>query len=175
MNRADHKTEIVHDLLHIQQKRMLAYEKALKQCLPADDLVCELLRGMVAQSRQSITELRCHTTAETSEPADRVDIQGEIYRDWPEINYFAAGITVHEIVLCCGYIEKTTTLAYRRALEQEEFFDTDLRQLIYQQWIQTQGSFESVYAHMGRPSAPEVGGEERMPGGFFRPGVFASI
>ncbi len=175
MNKAERRKEIVHDLMHIQQKRMGAYEKALKQCSPHDSSVCALLRGMVEQSRQSITELRCHTASESSEPADRADISGEIYREWPEINYFTPGISLHELVLCCGYIEKTTTQAYRRALEKEEDFDSELKQLIYHQWMLTQESFESVYSHMGRPSAPEVSGEERMPCGFFRQGVFASV
>src|SRR5689334_1211517 len=112
MNSEERKTEIVHDLLHIQQKRMLAYEKALKDCSPQDSSVCGLLRGMVEQSRQCITELRCLTASETGEPADRAEIKGDIYRDWPEINFFSPGITINEIIVCCGHIEKTTTQAY---------------------------------------------------------------
>ena len=175
MNREFRRSEIVHDLMHIQQKRMVAYEKALKECCPHDHSVCELLHGMVEQSRQSITELRCHTSSESSEPADRAEIKGDLYRDWPEINYFNAGNSLHEILLCCGYIEKTTTQAYRRALEQEDELDIELKQVIYQQWISSSESFQSVYAYLGRPSAPETGGEERMPCGFARTGVFASL
>jgi uncharacterized protein (TIGR02284 family) len=173
MNSDERRTEIVHDLMHIQQKRMVAYERAMKYCSPRDSSVCELLRGMVAQSRQCITELRCHTAAEHGEPADRAELKGDIYRDWPEINYFSPGNTTYEIVHCCGYIEKTTTQAYKRALEKEELFDNELRQLIHHQLAITQESFESVYAHMGMPSAPEITGEERMPCGFFREGVFS--
>ena|SRR5687768_3956772 len=173
MTSEDRKTEIVHDLLHIQQKRLVAYEKAMKYCSPGDASVCKLLGGMVAQSRQCITELRCHTAAEHGEPADRAEVKGDIYREWPGINYFSPGNTIYEIILCCSHIEKTTTQAYRRALEKEELFDNDLKQLIYHQWIMTQESCESVHA-LGRPSAPETSGEERMPCGFSREGVFSA-
>lgn len=175
MNSADRRTEIVHDLMHIQQKRMMAYEKAIKYCSPRDASVCELLRGMVAQSRQCITELRCHTAAEQGEPADRSESKGDIYREWPEINYFSPGDTTSDIVHCCSYIEKTITQAYKRALEKDELFDNELKQLIYHQMLITQGSFESIYAQMGRPSAPSITGEERMPCGFFRQGVMAAV
>lgn len=173
MNSIDRRTEIVHDLMHIQQRRMVAYEKAIRYCSPRDSSVCELLKGMIAQSRQCITELRCHTAVEHEEPADRSESKGDIYREWPEIKYFSPGDTTSEIVHCCGYIEKNITQAYKRALEKEELFDSELRQLIYQQMAITEGSFESIYARAGRPSAPGVTGEERMPCGFFREGVFA--
>jgi uncharacterized protein (TIGR02284 family) len=173
MNSDNRRTEIVHDLLHIQQKRMQAYEKAMKYCSPSDSSVCELLRGMVAQSRQCITQLRCHTAAEHGEPADRAELKGDIYREWPELNYFSPGNTTSEIVDCCSYIEKTTTQAYKKALEKEELFDDKLKDLIARQLTITEESFESIYAHMGRPSAPAITGEERMPCGFFRQGVYA--
>ncbi len=173
MNSEARRKEIVHDLMHIQQKRMVAYEKAIKYCSPGDSSVCDLLRGMVAQSRQCITELRSQSAAEHGEPADRAELKGDIYREWPEINYFSPGDTSSEIVHCCSYIEKTTTQAYKRALEREELFDNELRQLIYQQLTITQESFDSIYAQMGRPSAPGITGEERMPCGFLREGVFS--
>jgi hypothetical protein len=173
MNSEERRTEIVHDLMHIQQKRMIAYERAMKYCSPADSSVCELLRGMVAQSRQCITELRSHAAAEHGEPADRAELKGDIYRDWPELNYFSPGSTTSDIVHCCSYIEKTTTLAYKKALAREELFDNELKDLIHHQLTITEESFVSIYAHMGRPSAPEIGGEERMPCGFSREGVFS--
>lgn len=115
MSRIAKSTEILHDLLVIQNDRTIVYERIAK--FPDyEQGIYKLLKKIAVESRNSMHELRCHIDGTYGDPADKVEIRGEIYRNWPGTKYFLPDNTTNEIFVCFECNEKASATAYQKAL-----------------------------------------------------------
>ena len=166
MNRLEKNFEILHDLLQIQQDRAATYEKLLLNG-NFDEKINMLLKRLAVQSRNNMLELRSQISDNTgSDPADRVEIRGDILREWHGLSHFLPDSSYPEIVQCFEINEMRTHIAYQQALKKSEVLCEELRALLAQQMKTVQRSFLFIQQCRERPYMPEslpVKDERRPP------------
>ena len=162
MSHLDIKVEILNDLLAIQHERIAAY-KAFMKYQVNDGSVYQLFRTIADKSRNLLFELRSHMSSSCIDPADRVEIRGEVCKSWPGIRYFTPDSTVASIFSCCEYNEWLTMMTYQHALEMSENKSPELRSLLSDHFTRMKESFEMVHAQKERPAEPAISIEERVP------------
>ena len=171
MNRFDKNTEVLHDLLLIQGERKAVYEKIVKW--PGiDESIRNQIKKIVSQCRNCILELRRHIDMTCSDPADRADIRGEIYREWPGIGDFTPDSRIPDIIDSLENKEKEVVSAYQKALQCEESLREEFRTLISDQLSLIHRSFGSIIERKEQPFEPATISEEEKPFVTFRNRVF---
>ncbi|MEO7922840.1 MAG: hypothetical protein ABIR30_04125 [Chitinophagaceae bacterium] len=152
MVRFEKSVEMLHDLMLIQQERALVYEKLIKYS-GQETAVCNLLQKIAVQSRNCMIGLRRHIDLCCGDPADRVDVKGDIYRNWPGTKYLLPGSSLTEVYLNCEYNEKETILAYQRAINSGEICES-LREILHEQLRFMRQSFRELNECKEKPAAP---------------------
>jgi hypothetical protein len=151
-------TEIAHDLLMIQQERMLFYEQVAKLFNKDDDIYKSIL-SLAKQCRDFILELRPHADLRSADPADFSDIRGEIYHRW-QLQGLTPGCQPSDMICTCEENEKAITNAYKRALVEENSIGRNLRQLFSRQLNRILESLALLQSHK-KPSVPEPVSKEK--------------
>jgi len=160
MNRFDKNTEVLHDLLLIQHERKAVYEKIVKW--PGiDESIRNQIKKIVSQCRNCILELRGHIDMTGADPADRADIRGEIYHEWPGISDFTPDNRVPDIILSLENKEKEVVIAYQKALD--ESLREEFRTLISDQLSLIHRSFGYIVDRKEQPFEPVTISEEEKP------------
>jgi len=175
MNRLEKNSEIILDLLKIQQDRAATYEKLLYHG-NFDEKINMLLKRLAVQSRNNMLELRAHLNDNTgSDPADNVEIRGDILREWHGLSHFLPDSTYPEIMQCFEVNEMRTSIAYRQAMEKGEVFSEELNNLLAKQLRIIQRSFVFIQESREKPFIPEtsVTRDERMPPVFLQERIHA--
>jgi uncharacterized protein (TIGR02284 family) len=175
MNRLEKYNEIVLDLLQIQQDRANTYEKMLLNG-NFDEKINMLLKRLAVQSRNNMLELRSHVTDNTgSDPADRVEIRGDILREWHGLSHFLPDSSFPEIMQCFEINEMRTKIAYQQALKKEDMFCEELKMLLARQMRSIQHSFLFIQQCRERPYMPEMltVKDERKPPAFLHERIHA--
>ena len=124
------------------------------------------------QCRNSILELRRHIDMTGSDPADRADIRGEIYHEWPGMTEFMPGNSIADIINSLENNEKTVVLAYQKALQSEDKLSEELKTLINDQLSFVHRSFNYIRERKEKPFEPATISEEERPFFIFRQRVF---
>ena len=177
MNRLLKNIEIVHDLLQIQHERAITYEKLL-QFGNQDDKICMLLKKLAIQSRNCMLELRSHISDTTgSDPADRVEIKGEILREWHGLHHFMPDSPYQDIISCFEINEMRTSLAYEKALLLNAHLCDELKNLIRFQFDVISRSYHFILESREKPYIPETprACDERKPPAYFHDRLYAEI
>lgn len=175
MNRLQKNIEIIHDLLQIQHERATTYDKLL-QYGTYDGKVTHLLKRIARQSRNCILELRGHIFDTTgSDPADRVEIKGDLLREWHGMNLFHPDSSYHEIIMCCEVNEMRTTEVYQKALIIADDVCQELSSLIRGQLELVWRSFVFIQETRENPYIPDTlpVTAERKPPTFFHDRLYA--
>jgi len=171
MNRFDKSTEVMHDLLLIQNDRKTAYEKIVKW--PGqEESIRHHLKKIIMQSRNSILELRRHIDMTHSDPADRVDLRGEIYHTWAGTREFMPGDSISDMILALEDNEKEVALAYQKALQSEDNLCEELRTMINDQLSLIHQSFNRIQEYKEKPLQRATASEEEKPFVIYRDRVF---
>ena len=171
MNRFDKSTEVMHDLLLIQNERKAAYEKIVKWPDHTAS-VRNHIKKIIRQCRNSILELRRHIDMTGSDPADRANIRGDIYRSWPGIGDFMPGDSINDMIAGLENNEKEVVLAYQKALQSEDKLSEDLRKLINDQLSLINQSFNQIQEYKEKPLEHRPATEEEKPFVIYRERVF---
>ena len=167
MNRFDKSTEVMHDLLLIQNDRKAAYEKIVKW--PGqDESIRNHIKKLITQCRNSILELRRHIDMTGSDPADRADIRGDIYHEWPGVRDYVSGNSIPDMIIALESNEKQVVTAYQKALQPVGNLCEELRMLINDQLSQIHQSFIELQERKERPLAHTTITEEEKPFVIFR-------
>ena len=177
MNRLEKNMEIVHDLLQIQHERAIMYEKLLHYG-NHNDKICMLLKKLAIQSRNCMLELRSHISDTTgSDPADRVEIKGDILREWHGLHHFMPDSPYQDIILCFEINEMRTSLAYEKALLLSDHLCDELEKLIRYQHHVISHSYHFILESRERPYIPETthSRDERKPPAYFHDRLYAEI
>jgi uncharacterized protein (TIGR02284 family) len=171
MSHLDKNVEILNDLLAIQHERVAAYQAFMKYPV-SDESVYKLFKTIADRSRNLLFELRSHMSSSCSDPADRVEIRGEVCRSWPGIRFFKPDSTAADIFNCCEYNEWLTAMTYQHALEATQEKCPELQELLLKQFNRMKESFRMVHAEKERPAQPATSAEERVPFLFTRGEIF---
>lgn len=125
-------TEILNDLILINNDRIAGYEKAIHELEENDADLKSLFQRMIDQSRQLRNALGTEVQVLGGTMAEGTMASGKIYRAWMDIKALFSGHDRHAILANCERGEDAAQKAYRTALEEEDV-PAYLKELIIKQ------------------------------------------
>lgn len=137
-------SEVLNDLIQINNDRIRGYEKAAKETAPEDADLRSLFESMTAESRSYVNDLTKHVAISGNEPADGTTIKGKIYRTWMDVKATFSGKDRKAILASCEYGEDAAQKAYEEALATDATLPDDIRQLIAEQKSSLKRSHDKI-------------------------------
>jgi uncharacterized protein (TIGR02284 family) len=129
-------TEILNDLIRINNDRVEGYSKAASQAKDQD--LQSLFSQFAQQSRQFANELRGlindigNSEDRKDKVTDETTASGKIYRAWMDVKATFSGSNRKSVLAACEFGEDAAQKAYRSALEHEEL-SSNIRSVIESQ------------------------------------------
>ncbi len=143
----DEKTsEVLNDLITINNDRIAGYEKAEKELKDKDIDLKTLFGQMIAESRSYVTDLSKYVAASGDEPTDKTMLSGKIYRAWMDVKATFTGKDRKAILASCEFGEDAAQKAYDSALSSDADLPTEVRQLIMDQKTSLKKSHDRIKA-----------------------------
>lgn len=113
-------SEVLNDLVQINNDRIVGYERAIKELKDEDADLKVLFAAMVGDSHQFKMEL----TAEISAAGEEIDTgttnTGKIYRVWMDVKAAFTGHDRKAILASCEFGEDAAQKAYQMALDDQD-------------------------------------------------------
>lgn len=113
-------SEVLNDLVQINNDRIVGYERAIKELKDEDADLKVLFAAMVGDSHQFKMEL----TAEISAAGEEIDTgttnTGKIYRVWMDVKAAFTGYDRKAILASCEFGEDAAQKAYQMALDDQD-------------------------------------------------------
>lgn len=151
---ANEKTsEVLNDLIIINNDRMAGYTKAEKETDSEDADLQSLFRQMIAESRSYVTDLSKYVAASGDTPTSKTMLSGKIYRAWMDVKATFSGNDRKAILAACEFGEDAAQQAYDSALSSDAELPTDIRQLIMDQKTSLRKSHDKIKALRDRQPA----------------------
>ena len=136
MQTATSTTEILNDLVLINNDRIAGYEKALEELQSKNDSANSDLHVMfqrfIDESRDFRNELGREVQVLGDDMAEGTMTSGKLYRVWMDVKALFSGKDRHAILSSCEGGEDAALEAYEKALDQEGLPEF-LRELINDQ------------------------------------------
>jgi uncharacterized protein (TIGR02284 family) len=126
-------TEVLNDLIEINNDRIVGYEKAIEETKDIDVDLKTLFEKMADESRKYKTELTNEVSRLGGEVAEGTTGLGKIYRVWMDVKATFTGHDRQSALESCEFGEDAAQKAYRDALSSDAEIDADTRQLITSQ------------------------------------------
>jgi len=128
-------TEVLNDLIRINNDRVEGYSKAASQA--NDEDLQTLFSQFAQQSRQFANELRSLANGytdgdEKKKVTDETTTSGKIYRTWMDVKATFSGGSRRSVLAACEFGEDAAQRAYRDALDEDEI-SHDVRSVIESQ------------------------------------------
>lgn len=112
-------TEVLNDLIKINNDRIAGYEKAIAELPAADVNLKALFSSLVEQSEMLKGELQQHITDWDERVEEETTAAGKIYRAWMDIKKTFAINDRKAVLESCEYGEDAAQKAYQQAEEEE--------------------------------------------------------
>ena len=113
-------TEILNDLIAINNDRIMGYEKATEELKGEDADLKALFTDMIAESHQCKMELATEVAASGVDIEEGSTASGKIYRAWLEVKAIFTGHDRKTILANCEAGEDAAQKAYTTALREDE-------------------------------------------------------
>ena len=126
-------SEVLNDLIQINNDRITGYEKAANETKDIDVDLQGIFHKMADESRKYKTELVAEVAGLGSEPAEGTTGMGKIYRVWMDVKATFTGHDRQSALESCEFGEDAAQKAYRDALASDAEISADTRQLITSQ------------------------------------------
>jgi uncharacterized protein (TIGR02284 family) len=123
-------TEVLNDLIEINNDRVKGYEKAANQA--NDEDLRTVFNNMAMESRQLLTELRDRVQQVGGKPEEGTTARGKIYRTWMDVKATFGGDDRKSLLASCEFGEDAAQDAYRAALKEDDI-SPDIRQVLEKQ------------------------------------------
>lgn len=123
-------TEVLNDLIRINNDRIEGYEKAIKESDDTDLDLKAIFKNMENESRSNVRELNEAVETLGEIPAGGTTVSGKIYRAWMDIKTAFSTRERRSILELCEYGEDAAQNAYNDALASDAEMSTKIRQLI---------------------------------------------
>lgn len=144
-------TEVLNDLIEINNDRVAGYQKALEELHPEDSDLKSLFVEMVRQSHRHKADLVREVQVLGGDPDSGTTASGKIYRAWMDVKAIFTGHDRETILNNCELGEDAAQKAYRSALETEGV-SAHLRELISNQQAELKISHDQIKALRDRVS-----------------------
>ena len=145
MNTLEKTTEVLNDLVKINNDRIAGYQKAIQESKTEDADLKVLFSNMIRESEQYKAAL----TSEIMALGDSVDSgttnSGKIYRAWMDIKAVFTGHDRKSILENCEFGEDAAQKAYKTALQDEDL-TAEIRALILEQQVSLRASHDKIKA-----------------------------
>jgi len=146
-------SEVLNDLITINNDRIAGYNRAEKETDDKDADLQSLFRQMSAESRSYVTDLSKYVAASGDEPSDKTMLSGKIYRAWMDVKATFSGKDRKAILASCEFGEDAAQKAYDSALSTDAELPTEVRQLIMDQKTSLKKSHDRIKALRDRQTA----------------------
>ena len=134
-------TEVLNDLIQINNDRIEGYERAAKETDAEDKDLRSLFNNMAAESRKYKMGLISHLHP-AEEPAKGTSLEGKIYRAWMDIKATFSGSSRKAILASCEFGEDAAQKAYKEAMAED--IPIDIRDLISKQQSMLEQSHDKI-------------------------------
>lgn len=138
-------TEILNDLIEINNDRVAGYQKALEELHPEDADLKSLFVEMVRQSHRHKADLVREVQVLGGEPETGNTTSGKIYRAWMDVKAIFTGHDRETILNNCEFGEDAAQKAYKMALDTEGL-SAHLRTLVSTQKEELKTSHDHIKA-----------------------------
>ncbi len=138
-------TEILNDLIEINNDRIKGYEHAIKELQAGDVDLKTLFAAMIDQSRQAKMALGKEVQALGGEMETGTTNSGKIYKAWMDVKAVFTGHDRHTVLSNCEFGEDAAQKAYKTALEAQDI-PAYLREMITSQKAEFKGSHDEIKA-----------------------------
>jgi len=123
-------SEILNDLIQINNDRVEGYEKAANETDIKDVDLRSVFSEFASDSRRYANEL---TRFVITEPAEGTTVRGKIYRVWMDVKATFSGKDRKAILASCEFGEDAAQRAYDSALASDADLPVEVRQTIMEQ------------------------------------------
>lgn len=124
-------TDVLNDLVRINNDRIAGYEKAAEEVNEYD--MKALFNNMASDSRKYVNELSNRVNELGGEAVEGTTASGKIYRAWMDVKAAFTGRDKLSVLEACEYGEDAAQKAYADALASDADMDAETRQLISEQ------------------------------------------
>ncbi len=137
-------TEILNDLIKINNDRIVGYEKAIENTKGLDIDLRVVYQQMANQSKKFVLDLgkevvRYGATVETD-----TTLAGKVYRVWMDVKATFSGHDRVSSLDACEFGEDAAQKAYKMALESDAEITVDIRKMIMDQESSLKNSHEII-------------------------------
>ena len=133
MSANDKLTEVLNDLIKINNDRVQGYEKAAEDIKSYDVDLQAIFNKMANDSRKYAAELTNEVESLGGEPATGTTGSGKIHRAWMDVKATFSGKDRQSMLESCEFGEDASQKAYKAALASDAEMSADTRQLITEQ------------------------------------------
>lgn len=129
MENIQETAEVLNDLIQINNDRITAYERALKDLKHDETSLRTLFLTLIKDSQRYKMELGTEIEVLGKDMETGTTTSGKIHRAWMDVKAAFTAHDTHDILEECEFGEDAILKAYNRALE-EEYLPAYLRQLV---------------------------------------------
>ena len=130
MERNSNLTEVLNDLIRINNDRTTGYAKAADNARDIDVDLRAIFDKMGDESREYANELSEDVIRLGGEPATGTTASGKIYRAWMDVKATFTGKDRTSLLAACEFGEDAAQRAYETALASDAEMPAEIRQLI---------------------------------------------
>src|SRR4051794_31177671 len=145
MERNDSLTDVLNDLVQINNDRIAGYEKAIKDSKPEDVGFHSMFRRMIDESSKYKTELIAAINTLGGEANIKgTTNSGKVYRVWMDIKSTFTGKSEISVLELCEFGEDAAQKAYEEALKSDAEMPPVIRELLVNQKEQLRRSHDII-------------------------------
>lgn len=133
METNENLTEVLNDLIEINNDRVNGYEKAVEETKDLDVDLRAAFNKMADDSRKYAAQLTQEVIKLGGEPATGTTDRGKIYRVWMGVKATFTGHDRQSVLESCEYGEDAAQKAYHEALASDAEIDANTRNIITDQ------------------------------------------
>lgn len=137
-------TEVLNDLIEINNDRIAGYQKAADETKDLDVDLKAIFYKMADESRKYKSELTEAIQKHGGEPASGTTNSGKIYRVWMDVKATFSGHDRQSVLESCEFGEDAAQKAYKYALSSDAEIDAECRQLITSQQASLKTSHDLI-------------------------------
>lgn len=137
-------TEVLNDLIKINNDRIVGYEKAIENTNGLDIDLKALYQKMANQSKKNVEELGEEVVKHGSSVETDTTLAGKVYRVWMDVKATFSGHDRLSSLDACEFGEDTAQKAYKMALESDAEMTSDIRKKIMDQQSSLKNSHEII-------------------------------
>ena len=137
-------TDVLNDLVKINNDRIAGYERAINEAKDLDVDLKAMFEGMIRESSQYKQELTTKIRNHGGNVESGTTASGKIYRAWMDVKATFSGSTRKAILENCEFGEDAAQRAYESAMTSDTEMDADVRQLIAEQQSALKNSHDLI-------------------------------